>query len=298
MTPPANNRNLESENDKEQLGKWLVDKAPKNIGPDKRSIERTKKLVAAIIKRYPAARFEDIYYCLSNWWVLRCTPGLSPQALTSIVSDEFDAAVLDGRRKSKNGYEQRHLENIAKKRRAEKRRDNGQLLTKLADTLRCSTRYARMLISDGTTDRSTAKTMARILNTKADDHLRTKLRTGRQADLVGWFMKVWIPNSSFRNFIDEDPSDLPVKTWDLLETLREQVGTLKAEQSQINSLENLIAHCRLLNCDYSITEGATEIWQAYKLWKIEVISEHAIRIVKEGHWSDVMERDNRTGRWK
>jgi hypothetical protein len=291
-------RSLETEEEKERLGSWLAEKAPKDIGADKRGMGRSKRLVAKIIERYPAASFNDIYYCLDNWWVLRCKPGLPTGVLKKIVREEFDAAILDRRHKPKDFHERSRLENGAKTRRTEKRRDNAALLKHLADTLGCTTRYARMLIADGTTDRATAESLARMLGTQPEEHLRKKRRTGRQPDLVSWFMKIWVPTGSFRDFVEDDSFKLPLGTYELLETLREQKGALKSEQSEISSLENLIEYSRSIRRDFPVADAATKIWCFYRLWKIDVVAAQATRMANEGHWADVADSNGKAKAWR
>lgn len=295
MTIKNEFRSLNTEEEKERLGKWLAEKAPKDIGGDKRSTDRSKKLVGKIIERYPAATYEDIYYCLDNWWTLRCKPGLPIGVLKKITREEFDAAILDGRHKPKDWRERWRLENGAKKRRTEKRRENAVFLKHLANSLGCTPRYARMLIADGTTDRATAETIARMMDTEPEEHLRKRRRTGRQPDLVNLFMKIWIPNGSFRDFVEDDPSKLPPSSYELFETLREQEGTLKSAQAEISSLENLIEYCRSVRQDYQAADAATKIWRAYRLWKIEVVAGQATRMANEGHCADVADSDVRVG---
>ncbi|MEY9136513.1 hypothetical protein ACVMII_005409 [Bradyrhizobium diazoefficiens] len=293
MTNAPQPRDLETDEERDRLGHWLVDEAPKDIGTDQKGKERFRTMIDTIISRFPGARMGDVLYCLSNWWLLRNKPSLPPEFLKTVLQDAFDAAVLDGRHKSCSIEERWQLKRGAERRRTEKRQKNAELVRQVAHSVGCGIRYARMLISDGTSNLEIAAKLAGVLGTKPDEHLRMKKRTGRQPDLVGWFMKISIPNSSFRDFLEEDPSDLPASSWDLLELLREQKGALKAEQERIGSLENLVEHCRSLPLHYSVTERADQIWRAYKLWKIEITSAQATRLANDGHWADLIEGDNR-----
>jgi hypothetical protein len=279
MTTTQKVRTLETEEEKERLGSWLAEKAPKDIGADRRSIERTKKLVAKIIEWYPAASLKDIYYCLDNWWVLRCEPGLPAELLKKLLREEFDAAVLERRHKPRDFRQRLRLEHAAKQRRTERRKENAALLKRVADTLGCSTRYARMLISEGTTSRTVAATLARMLGTDPEDHLRSRRRTGREADLVSWFMKVWVPDGSFRDFVETDPK-LPASACELVKTLREQKGSSQAEQLEIASLEKLISYCESIRPDSPVAGVAAQVWYAYRVWKIEVVAAHAARTAR------------------
>jgi hypothetical protein len=284
---------LETDKEKDLLGVWLVDKAPKNIGSDQKSRKRFGAMINRIIARFPSASINAIHYCLWNWWTHRNHPELSPEFVKELLQDAFDAAVLDGRHVPSNSEEGWRLKRDAQSRRTEKRQRNAQLVRQVADSVGCGIRYARMLISEGTPNLEVAEKLALVFGTKPDEHLRTKKRTGRQPDLVGWFMRTSTPNSSFRDFVQESPASLPANSWDLSEALREQDGALKAEQYGISSLENLVEHCRSLHLGYPITEKAAQIWSAYKIWKIEVIAAQATHMANDGHWADVVEGDNR-----
>lgn len=283
MTTTSKIKDLSEESTQEQFGEWLDETAPKNIGTDKPSIERMRGVIATAIERYPAATFKQIYLCLDNWWCLKCKPGFPSATLKEVLQKELDAAVLDGRHKPATLHEKLKLKDAAKRRRHEERIDNASLLRRIAEDLGCSTRYARMLVTERTTDRKKAEILARHLDTTPEEHFRKRRQTGPQPDLVNWFMKIRLPNSSFQNFIKEDGGlrRMPIETAELYETIRERVGDLKFEQAEIASLEKLLAYSQVILPRFPNADAATKIWRAYILWKIELVSMHAVRMTNE-----------------
>lgn len=279
MSTPKIVSSLDTEEEKERLGSWLAEIAPKDIGADKAGFEKTKTLVAEIIDQYPAASRKDIYYCLDNWWILRCEPGLPGDTLKRLVQEAFDAAILDRRHKPSDFRVRLRLERAAKKRRIEMKKNNVERLNRVADALGCGIRYARMLISEGTTDRAKAETLARILGTKPEDHLRSRRRTGREVDLVSWFMKVRVPNGCFCDFVEEDPK-LPMSAYELVKSIRETRACSREELAEVTSLEALLNCCRSVRQDSPAVGAATQVWYAYRVWKIEVVAQHAARTAR------------------
>jgi hypothetical protein len=199
------------------------------------------------------------------------------------VQEEFDKAIEEGRR-ILTGPEKWRAQEAKRRERLKERKADAEVTKALASALRVGVRYARMLRSEGTTDPKTARLMADILGTATRDHLRERSRTGRQVDLPAWFMRLWVPRGSFRDFL-ADPGDLSEQAEKLAAFLRQQTADAQIQQIDIDSLEKLMQHCRLF-LQNGQAEGSSEIWKAFKLWKIELVAALAARTVQEDLLTD------------
>jgi hypothetical protein len=198
-----------------------------------------------------------------------------------ILEEEFEVAISDGRRPPLSDEDQ-----FAEDRRrafalSRKRKRNADITKKIAAAFKCSVRHARMLQLEGTTSPEKAKKLAEILGTSPQQHLRKRLRTGRSTNLAGLFLRAWVPGSSFEEFVTDDV-ELTRPARKVAAILRHDAGMLH----DIKSFEALVNHW-LSDCNNNESTAAlTELWRAYKLWKIELVAAHATQMVSEGHWAD------------
>ena len=128
--------------------------------------------------------------------------------------------------------------------------------------------------------------MAEALGTTVDDHLREKSRTGRQTDFPSWFLKLAAPGGSFRDFLRDDQLKLPRKAEILVTTLREMKGDAWIQLAEVDTLERLLQFCVSFKIMHRPEVPAIETWTEFKLWKIELVSALATRMVKENLRAD------------
>ena len=93
----------------------------------------------------------------------------------------------------------------------------------LAEALGTTRRFALIARTEGTTEPETARIMARVLGTDPKDHLRERSRTRRQMDLPNWFMRLWVPQGTFRDFL-ADEVELAGAVETVVRALRAQKG--------------------------------------------------------------------------
>jgi len=191
-------------------------------------------------------------------------------AITESVKAAFEAhedrlhAEKLAKRNAARTLTQRTLDERAAAKRAadEQKKERAERIKKIAADLPCSVRYARMLLDEGTSLLGRAEQVAKILGTDPKDHLRPKRKSGRQPDVVAWFMALRLDDCSFRDFLNSDPEI----EGDLIEALRQGYPDDDCE-----SLEDLIERARRLGVDSSVVEAASAVWKAFKLWRIDMI---------------------------
>jgi hypothetical protein len=205
------------------------------------------------------------------------------------VQEEFDKAVEEGRRRLSPLEKRRALEAQRRAQQA-KRKADAALTKELAEALGTSRRFALIARTEGTTEPETARIMARVLGTDPKDHLRERSRTRRQMDLPNWFMRLWVPQGTFRDFL-ADEVELAEAVATVVRALRAQKGDDWIRQGDINSLEKLVLHLRSVD-QSDAAASAAAIWKAFKLWKIELVATMATRTVKEDLWTDATLHSN------
>jgi hypothetical protein len=243
-------------------------------------------LVRAIIKAFQLAQPADIFSVIDNYWSFLCDPYWDMQFLRELVQDEFLKAIEDGRRPPLSPLETRQFGEKQRQRRWAKRQANAKLTKSLAEELGCTIRYASMLRKDGTTNPVVAQKMAEHLGTAVEDHLREKLKTGRQVDFPSWFLKLAAPGGSFRDFLSDDQLKLPRKAEILAATLREMKGDAWIQLAEVDTLERLLQFCASFKVTPRPEAPAIETWTEFKLWKIELVAALATRMVKENLQTD------------
>lgn len=271
---------LKTEDQRDKLGWRIVEfwTPPKGNGP--KSQQRLRTLIREIIKRYPGASPREIYKVLDDHISVRCHWSLS-RHIREFVKEEGEKAIEDGRLKLT--YEERE-----KRRRAQwtARQSNARVTKRLAEALGCSVRYASMLRKEGTTILETAQKMAETLGTTVDDHLREKSRTGRQTDFPSWFLKLAAPGGSFRDFVRDDQLKSSRRAEILVTTLREMKGDAWIQLAEVDTLEGLLQFCVSFKITHRPEVAVIETWTEFKLWKIELVSALATRMVKENLRAD------------
>lgn len=186
--------------------------------------------------------------------------------------DRLHAEKLAERKAAWSRTQQTHDERIAAKRAAdEQRKERAAKVKKIAAGLSCSARYARMLLDEGTSLPERAEQLAKILGTDPKDHLRPKRKSGRQPDMVAWFMGLRLDDCSFRDFLNSDP-ETEGDGASLIEALRDGYASGPLASEDCQSLEDLIEHARRLGVDSSVVEAASAVWRAFKLWRIDLIA--------------------------
>lgn len=245
---------------------------------------KIRLLIEEIIRRYQLARPIEIYWVVANSVSSNCDKSFSAH-FKRLVQEEYDRAVEDGSLQMSSQEKSRYREKRRKALWADKQA-SALLTKKLADSLKCTIRYAAMLRKDGTTNAAVAKQMADVLGTAVKDHLRARLRTGRQLDLPALFLRLWLPGASFRDFLEDESLVLPANVEALAATLREQRGDHRIRLAEIGSLEDLI-HAFI---SFEITKKppacSVDLWAEFKLWKIELVATLATRMVKENVRTD------------
>ena len=164
------------------------------------------------------------------------------------------------------------------KRPKEPPKSNAELTKEIALALDVTTRHARNLRDEGTSDPRKAQVLARILGTSPQQHLR-RSRRRRSEKLAKRFDEFQIEDACFDLFVLDETTDAYFNP--LVRSFRERWQQMGRWWNP-KSLEEIVQQTRLLDIPPCSLEIVEEVWKSFQVWRIRTICRVAISEIHEG----------------